>query len=52
MQLLGGDEREALRQIKPHLVPKHRKRARARAVSLGMTVGQNMSHEIEILFHP
>src|SRR5262245_502590 len=52
MQLLGGDERKALGEIKAHLMPEHRQRAGAGAVTLLRTVGEDPLHQVVILMHP
>jgi hypothetical protein len=52
MQLFGGDQRKACVQIKPHLMPENRTRARAcpvTAVSAGI---ENEFEEVVVCLHP
>ena len=49
VHLLGGDQRKALVQVKPHLVAKHALGARARAVPFGHALRVHMAHEIFVL---
>lgn len=49
MDLLGGDQREAFVQIKPHLVAKHAFGAGAGAVGLGNALVVNVLHEVFVL---
>jgi len=42
VQLLGGQQRKALRQVVPILPPENRKRAGARAIGLGRTFVENV----------
>ncbi len=51
VQLLGRDQREALRQIEPHLVAEYGQRAGAGAVVLLRTVGEYPLHQLVILVH-
>jgi len=47
--LLGGDERKALVQVKTHLVAKHAARAGAGAVTLLHATRVDVAHEVFIL---
>ena len=51
VQLLGCHQREALGQIKPHLIAKHRQGARAGAVGLADAMVHYMGDKIKILLH-
>lgn len=51
MQLLGGQGRKALREVKPHLIPKDRACAGAGAIATVGAVFHHMLQEIEILLH-
>jgi len=51
VQLFGRQDREALAQIKAHLVPEHRDRAGAGAIGFLGAMLLDMAHEIEILLH-
>ena len=51
VQLLGGDQREALGEVEAHLMAEHRERAGAGAVALLHAVGEHVLHQIEILAH-
>ena len=51
MQLLGRDQRKALRQIKPHLMAEYAQRPRARPVLLLNPMVENMLHESVIGVH-
>ena len=51
VQLLGGEHREALRQVEPHLVPEDRERPDAGAVLLGRAGVEDAADEVEILIH-
>jgi hypothetical protein len=41
---LGGEQREAFRQIETHLVAEYRKRASACPIGLAVAVHENMPH--------
>jgi hypothetical protein len=49
MQLLGGDERKALRQIEAHLPAEQAQRAGACAVAFMATGVANVGEKVEIL---
>ena len=49
VKLFRGHEREAVLQIKAHLVAKDRARARSRAVAFVDAVEKDVSHQIFIL---
>ena len=51
VQLLGGEQREALVERKAHLMAEHRQRAGAGAVALLHAVVEDVLHQIEILAH-
>src|SRR5689334_4139282 len=51
MQLLGGDQREAVGKVEPHLIAEHRERAGAGAVALLHTLFQDAFHQVEVLAH-
>jgi len=46
VDLFGGDQREAFRQVKAHLVAKHAARAGARAIGFEHARGVDVAHEI------
>ena len=49
MQLLGGQEREALGQVKPHLAPEDAQGACAGPVATLHAIGQNVREQVQIL---
>ncbi len=49
--LLGGDQRESLRQIEAHLVAEHTGRAGAGAVGFLRAMIEHVLHQIEVLAH-
>ena len=51
VQLLGGDERKTLPQIKPHLVTKYRQRAGAGAVGFMDALMEDAIEKLMILAH-
>src|SRR6185312_13014215 len=51
VQLLGGEQREAVVEGKAHLVAEQRERAGAGAVALLRAALENLFHQIEILPH-
>ena len=51
MQLLGGDQRKAVREIEAHLVAEDRKRAGAGAVAFFHARLEHRLHEVVILAH-
>ena len=51
VQLLGGEQREAVVERKAHLMAEHRQRAGAGAVALLRAVAQNAFHQVEVLAH-
>src|ERR1700722_15062785 len=51
VQLLGGDERKALREDEAHLVAEHRQRAGAGAVALLQTGLEDAVDQVEIFAH-
>jgi hypothetical protein len=51
VQLLGRDQREALRQVEAHLVAEYAQRARTRAIVLAGAVRADVAQKIEILPH-
>ena len=51
VQLLGGEQREAVGEIEAHLIAEHRQRAGAGAVALFRAAAQNVFHQIEVLAH-
>jgi len=51
IEFLGGDEREALREVEAHLVAEHRQRAGAGAVGLLRAVGEDAFEKLKILPH-
>ena len=50
-QPLGGQHREARRQIEAHLVAEHRQRAGAGAVVFLRTVGEDAFEQVVVLVH-
>jgi hypothetical protein len=51
VQLLGGNEREALRQVKAHLVAKDGERAGAGAVHLGNALVEDSLEQLVVGVH-
>src|SRR5690606_35389912 len=51
MQLLGGDQREALLKIEAHLPAEHAERAGAGTVPLPHAVLQDLAHQVQINLH-
>jgi len=49
VELLGGEQREAGRQVEAHLPPEHAERAHARAVAALSPIGQDVGQEVEVL---
>ncbi len=49
MQLLGGQEREALGQVEPHLAAEDAERTGARAVAALHPVCQDIGEQVEVL---
>jgi poly(3-hydroxybutyrate) depolymerase len=48
---LGSYQREAFAQVKTHLMPENRQRARAGTVFFAIAMVTYVTHQIEILFH-
>ena len=51
VQLLGGGEREAAREVEAHLMTEHRQRAGAGAIVLLSAVGENPFQQVVVLTH-
>ena len=51
MELLGGEQWEAVSKIEAHLIAEHAHRARSRAVCLCGTLGKDAVKERKILLH-
>src|ERR1700737_4977125 len=51
MHLFGGDERKALAQGKPHLMPEKRAGSGPGAIGLNLAVAENFGEKIEIGLH-
>src|SRR6266480_4081735 len=51
VDLLGRDQREAVRKIEAHLMPEHRERAGPRAILLALALGADAAHQLQILLH-
>ena len=51
VQLLGGHQRKALRQVEAHLMAENRAGADAGAVALFDAFGEHAFHQVEILAH-
>jgi hypothetical protein len=51
VQLLGGEQRKALVEGKPHLIPKNGNCSGSGPVMLFHAVGEDVFHQIEILTH-
>ena len=51
MQLLGSDQREALRQVEAHLVAENGTCARAGSIGFAYSMFVNMAHEVFVLVH-
>src|SRR5262249_48041039 len=51
VQLLGREQRKALRQVEPRLVAEYRQRTGPGAVVLLHAVGENVLHQVEVLTH-
>jgi translation elongation factor EF-Tu-like GTPase len=51
VQLLGGGEREAVREVEAHLMTEHRQRAGAGAIVLLRAVGENPFQQVMVLAH-
>ena len=51
VQLLGGDQRKAARQVEAHLMAEDRAGADAGAVALFDALGEHAFHQVEILAH-
>src|SRR5947207_382360 len=51
MQLLGGHQRKAVRQIETHLMPEYRQRSGAGAIVFALPVVQHVAHEVEVRLH-
>src|SRR5205807_3567974 len=51
MQLFRGNQRKALRQVKPHLIAKNTARSGARSVAFGRPAIQNMTQQLKVLTH-
>src|SRR5690606_26352142 len=52
VQLLGGEERKARREIETRLPPEHRARTRASAVRPVGAVFEDIAEQVEMLAHP
>ena len=51
VQLLGGEQRKAVVELKAHLMAEHRERAGAGAVVLFHATAKDMFHQVEVLAH-
>src|SRR5262249_28418248 len=51
VQLLGGEEREAVSEVEPNLVAEYGERARTGAVALLDAVRENAFHQVVVLGH-
>src|SRR5215813_8827275 len=51
VQLLGGDEREAVSEVEPHLVAEYGERAGTGPVALLDAVRKNAFHQVVVLAH-
>ena len=51
MQLLGGDERKALAQVKPHLIAENRAGSGSGAIGLNLAIAQDLGEKFEIAMH-